>query len=78
MRGMLNEKRGRIAVKSLDRNVQSALDELEPNYHGYLRVNKVEEALLALAESRKRSCMSTMSMVILALGTLVCLGATFG
>ncbi len=78
MRGMINEKRGRIAVRSQDRKVQSALEELEPDSQGYLRFNKVEEALLALAESRRRSRFSTIGIVLLALGTLVFLAATFG
>jgi hypothetical protein len=78
MRGMLNEKKGRIAVKSLDRKVQTALNKLEPNFQSYIRILKVEETLFALSESRKRSRLSTMAVVMLVIGTIIFLAATFG
>jgi hypothetical protein len=75
---MINQKKGQIAVRSLDRKVQSALDKLEADPREHLRLNKVEEALLALAESRKRSRISSIGgRVLLVIGNLVILGAGF-
>ena len=46
-RVLLDERRGRIAVKSVDNSVQKALDQYEPDNQGYLKLGDIEDALLA-------------------------------
>ena len=77
-RVLLNERRGRIAVKSLDKSVQKALDQYEPDNQGYLKFSDIEDALLAQMSAKKRSRISTIASVFIALVLIVFLGGVFG
>ena len=77
-RVMINERRGRIAIKSLDKSVQKALDQYEPDNQGYLKFSDIENALLAQMSAKKRSRLSTIASVFMALVLIVFLGGVFG
>lgn len=78
VRGLLNERQGRISLKSFDPKIHDVLQELEPSSQGYLGFVHIEEALLALISSKQRSRYSRLICTVLAITTIIFLGATFG
>ena len=76
-RVMINERQGRIAIKSLDKSVQKALDQYEPDNQGYLKFSDIEDAVLAQMSAKKHSRLSTIASVFMALVLIVFLGGVF-
>ena len=65
-------------MKSFDKSVQKALDQYEPDNQGYLKFSDIEDALLAQMSAKKRSRLSTIASVFMALMLIVFLGGVFG
>ena len=78
IRCLINERRGRIAVKAFDRRVKDELDILEPDNQGYIKFQMLEDALVLYIKDRQRSRYTTIFWALFAVTCVVFLGATFG
>ena len=78
IRCLINERRGRIAVKAFDRRVKDELDILEPDNQGYVPFQMLEDALVLYIKNRQRSRYTTIFWALFAVTCVVFLGATFG
>ena len=78
MRCLINERRGRIAVKAFDRRVKDELDVLEPDNQGYVQFRVLEDALVLYIKNQQKSRYATIFWALFAVTCVVFLGATFG
>ena len=75
---LVNERRGRLAVKAFDSRMKASLDSLDPDNNGYIDFKQIEEALVLYFSKMQQSRYRTIFWALFAVTCIIFLGATFG
>ena len=75
---LVNERKGRLAVKAFDSRMKASLDSLDPDHNGYIDFKQIEEALVLYFTKMQQSRYKTIFWALFAVTCIMFLGATFG
>ena len=75
---LVNERKGRLAIKTLDNQTKVNLDSIDPDNDGYIDFKQIEEALAIFFSKKQQSRYKIIFWALFAITCLVFLGATFG
>ena len=75
---LVNERKGRLAVKALDGHMKANLESLDLDDNGYIDFKQIEEAMDMYLRKLQLSRYKTIFWAIFAISCVIFLGATFG
>ena len=75
---LVNERKGRLAVKAFDSRMKASLDSVDPEHSGYIDFKQIEEALVLYFSKMQQSRYKTIFWALFAVTCIIFLGATFG
>ena len=75
---LVNERKGRLAISTLDSRMKASMDSIDPDNNGYIDFKEIEEALVLYFNKMQHSRYKTIFWALFVITCVIFLGATFG
>ena len=75
---LVNERKGRLAINTLDSRMKASMDSIDPDNNGYIDFKEIEEALVLYFNKMQQSRYKTIFWALFVITCVIFLGATFG
>ena len=75
---LVNERKGRLAINTLDSRMKASMDSIDPDNNGYIDFKQIEEALVLYFNKMQQSRYKTIFWAWFVITCVVFLASTFG